>query len=170
MSQPRLVEVRRKVLKQNDVLAGELRVVLGRVERRGEQLGAGFGELGGSVTEPLPLLRSAGGERLGEPPEHHPSPRQLAERNGVAVLIRQGERWCDDPLGEHGEPPGRRPQCTRGSAPADLVRPGVSRDQTQVQHDRRGDRDRRHQHHPDESLHPDPSLSADETPGWYWRP
>jgi hypothetical protein len=30
------------------------------------------------------------------------------------VLIRQRERWCGDPLGEHGEPPGRRPQCTRG--------------------------------------------------------
>lgn len=54
------------------IVLGEGAVVLGRVERDPDDLEACFGELRGSVTEPPALQRSAGGERLGEPPERQP--------------------------------------------------------------------------------------------------
>ena len=54
-------------------------VLGGGVERRSEDLRPRLLEPLGSVTEPFPFLRSAGGGRLGVPPEHHPTAGEIGE-------------------------------------------------------------------------------------------
>lgn len=81
----------REQAERETVFLGEATVVLDGVEGRAEDLGAELCELGGSITEPLALARSAGGECFWEPPEHDPSPAKVRERDGLAVLIRERE-------------------------------------------------------------------------------
>ena len=61
------------------VLLRETAVLLDGVERRTEDLDAERFELGGSITEPLALARSAVGERFGEPPERDPAAAEVRQ-------------------------------------------------------------------------------------------
>jgi len=85
MSQPRLVEVRRKVLKQNDVLAGELRV---RFQRAGVAVVSLVSSPGSGKTRLLERILT----------ELHPKHRvaalvgDLATENDAARLARSGAR------------------------------------------------------------------------------
>jgi hypothetical protein len=83
------------------VLLGEGTIVLHRVERRAEELDIERLELGGSITEPLALQRSPGGERFGEPPESDPSASKLRERDRLTVMIRKREVRCGRTFSEH---------------------------------------------------------------------
>ena len=85
MSQPRLVEVRRKVLKQNDVLAGELRE---RFQRAGVTVVSLVSSPGSGKTRLLERILT----------ELHPKHRvavlvgDLATENDAARLARSGAR------------------------------------------------------------------------------
>src|SRR6266536_6275117 len=88
------------------VLLGEGPVVLGPVERDAHDLHAELLELGGSVTEPLALDRSTGGEGLGEPPQGQPPAPEVRQRDGLAILVGQGELGGRRSFGKHaGAPP-----------------------------------------------------------------
>lgn len=76
--------------------------VLGlRVEARAEDLGAERIELWASVTEALPFTRSAAGGGLGVPPQDHPRPAQVAERDRVALVVRERELRCGGSFCDH---------------------------------------------------------------------
>src|SRR5205823_10561084 len=45
--------------------------------------------------------RSTGGERLGEPPQHEPAPPEIRERDGIAVLVGEGEVGGRGALSQH---------------------------------------------------------------------
>src|SRR5205807_1206232 len=70
---------------------GEALVVLGGVEGDPEHVRPRLRQLWGSVTEPLPLPRSARGGGLGIPPQHDPPPGVVAKAHGTAVLVGQLE-------------------------------------------------------------------------------
>jgi hypothetical protein len=81
---------------------GEGLVLLGRIEGDPEDDRIGFLELRGSVTEPLPFERSAGGIGLHVPPQDHPPAAQVGERHGCPVLIGEREVGGRDSLCQHG--------------------------------------------------------------------
>jgi hypothetical protein len=82
-------------------LLSEGPVRLGRVERGAQDLGAGFLELWGSVTEPLALGPSARGVGLDEPPQDDPPAPEVLQLHRVPVLIGQGERRRLRAFGQH---------------------------------------------------------------------
>jgi len=69
------------------VVLREGEVVLDRVEGGSEDLYAPVSELLGSVTEPDPFDCSTGGRGLRVPPEHDPASGEVAEPDGLAILV-----------------------------------------------------------------------------------
>lgn len=75
-------------------------VLLGRVEGDADDLGAGLGERGGSITEPLSFNRSARGGRLRVPPKDRPFAAEVVERQPPAGVVRQVERRREVAFGD----------------------------------------------------------------------
>jgi hypothetical protein len=73
------------------VFLGEGSVLFEGVEGDPYDLGTCLEEIGGSITEPLALDRSPGGGGLHIPPEDHPSPCEIVERQRLPVVRRQRE-------------------------------------------------------------------------------
>jgi len=83
------------------LLFGESEVVPRRVEGDADDVGALSLELGGSVTEPLALDGSTGGEGLREPPQHQPAIVEVREGDRVAALVRKREVRGERPFSQH---------------------------------------------------------------------
>lgn len=105
----RVVWIGQKAIRER-LRVGERQVLLGCVEGDANDLGAGLGEFGGSVTEPLSLTGSAGRGRLGVPPQHDPAPAQVGQLHALAMLVEQREVRSLNAGLEHGS------QLTQGPA------------------------------------------------------
>jgi hypothetical protein len=67
-------------------------LVVGRcVKTRPEALSPGSGKLLASITEALSLPSSAGGRRLGIPPQDDPRPTQIAQSDRAVLYVRKDE-------------------------------------------------------------------------------
>ena len=97
----RLVDIGEQTIGEPEPL-GEGPVLVRRIEGDAEDDRVGLLELGGSVTEPLALARSAGGVGLHVPPQHDPPSPQVRESDGPAVLVGEGEVRRLDTFLEHG--------------------------------------------------------------------
>ena len=86
----RLVEVAAKIVRKVEFLP-ERPIVLGGVETDAQNYRILVGKRLDSITEPFSFDRSPGGIGFRIPPEQNVFSRELIERHGISVLVRQRE-------------------------------------------------------------------------------